>query len=128
MPAEGDGQVKLQLAINTAQYGRTFEDRTHRFAIRKRPAEMEGKVIYNLEVKGKRGNIVQTFPGTEYEFSPQRLYLRQNDDYVHFQWTGSNTNPNNNAGQGRQGSDRSNIVLMEAKRYDEPQPTDVVNK
>jgi hypothetical protein len=128
MPAEGDGQVKLQLAINTAQYGRTFEDRTHRFAVRKRPAELEGKNIYNLEVKGKRGNIVQTFPGTEYEFSPQRLYLRQNDDYVHFQWTGSNTNPNNNAGQGRQGSDRSNIVLMEAKRYDEPQPTDVVNK
>ena len=27
-------------------------------------------------------------------------------------WTGSNTNPNNNDGQGRAGTDRSNIVLL----------------
>ena len=32
--------------------------------------------------------------------------------YVHPQWTGSNTNPNNNAGQGLRGSDRSNIVQL----------------
>jgi len=33
-------------------------------------------------------------------------------DFIHFQWTGSNTNPNNNAGQGTQGTDRSNIILL----------------
>jgi hypothetical protein len=41
-------------------------------------------------------------------------------DYVHFQWTGSNTNPDNNAGQGRQGSDRHNVVALRAKNYEEP--------
>jgi hypothetical protein len=69
---------------------------------------------------------VQTYPGTEYEFVPQRLQLKRDDDFVHFQWTGSNTNPNNNAGQGRQGSDRSNIVMLRSKQYDEPQATDAV--
>jgi hypothetical protein len=31
-------------------------------------------------------------------------------DFIHFQWTGSNANPQNNDGQGAAGSDRSNIV------------------
>ena len=34
-------------------------------------------------------------------------------------WTGSNTNPNNNAGQGRAGTDRSNIVLLRDTTYTE---------
>jgi len=33
-------------------------------------------------------------------------------DWIHFQWTGSNTNPGNNAGQGTAGTDRSNIVML----------------
>src|SRR5690349_18821919 len=33
-------------------------------------------------------------------------------EFVHFQWTGSNTNPNNNAGQGTQGTDRSNMIIL----------------
>jgi hypothetical protein len=33
-------------------------------------------------------------------------------EFIHFQWTGSNTNPNNNAGQGAQGTDRSNVILL----------------
>ena len=37
-------------------------------------------------------------------------------------WTGSNTNPNNNDGQGRAGSDRSNIVLLRDQNYDEGMP------
>ena len=32
--------------------------------------------------------------------------------YVIYRWTGSNTNPNNNDGQGRAGTDRSNLVLQ----------------
>jgi len=42
--------------------------------------------------------------------------------YVHFQWTGSNTNPNNNAGQGRAGSDRHNVLASRMANYFENQP------
>lgn len=34
-------------------------------------------------------------------------------------WTGSNSNPNNNDGQGRAGTDRSNVVLQKAASYNE---------
>ena len=37
-------------------------------------------------------------------------------------WTGSNTNPNNNDGQGQAGSDRSNIVLLSAQNFGEGTP------
>jgi len=39
---------------------------------------------------------------------------------VHFQWTGSNSNPDNNAGQGRQGTDRHNVVASKASNYWKP--------
>ncbi|XP_033116568.1 protein DD3-3-like [Anneissia japonica] len=109
--AGGNTDFQLRLAINTAQYGRTFQDRSHTFAIRKRPESMDGANIYNLNVRGKRGNIVQVYPATEYDFTPNDLEV-QPGDYVHFQWTGSNTNPNNNDGQGLQGTDRSNVVPL----------------
>ncbi len=43
-----------------------------------------------------------------------------------FRWTGSNTNPNNNDGQGRAGTDRSNVVLQRSQFY--PEGTGVQNK
>ncbi|XP_047136229.1 protein DD3-3 isoform X1 [Hydra vulgaris] len=113
-----DGKLQLRIAINTAQYGRTFQDRSHRFAIRPRPAEYKNSNIYNLNVRGKRGNIVQVFPAVEYDFVPSRLTLSASDA-IHIQWTGSNTNPNNNAGQGTAGTDRSNIILLKDKNYPE---------
>ncbi|XP_065192631.1 protein DD3-3-like [Sycon ciliatum] len=110
--------MPLRLAINTNQFSRTFQDRTHAFAVRPRPAELKEAVIHNVQVRGKRGNIVQTYPGVEYDFAPNRLEMAS-DEYIHFQWTGSNTNPNNNAGQGKQGTDRHNVVMLEEPRYEE---------
>ena len=39
---------------------------------------------------------------------------------VNFQWTGSNTNPNGNEGQGRAGSDRSNMVQINSRVLNVP--------
>jgi len=118
------GEAKLQLNINTNQFGRTFQDRSHRFALRANSEECSSTVTHNLQVRGKRGNVVQTYPGMEYDFVPEHLKVAVNE-CVHIQWTGSNTNPNNNAGQGRQGTDRHNIVELRAPNYNENQPVTI---
>jgi len=113
----GDKQ-KLKLAINTAQFGRTFQDRSHVFELLPRPGGTEGKKIINLNVRGKRGNIVQCYPAVEYDFIPNHLRI-STSDLVHIQWTGSNTHNNGgnggdgqagDDGQGKGGTDRSNLV------------------
>uniref|UniRef100_F6TGA3 Self-marker protein n=1 Tax=Ciona intestinalis TaxID=7719 RepID=F6TGA3_CIOIN len=110
----GLDKLKLRLALATQQYGRTFQDRSHTFAIRPRPPGVpEGATIDNVNVRGKRGNIVQVYPGVEYDFVPNTVQLTSGG-YAHIQWTGSDSNPNNNDGQGRQGTDRSNMVMIKA--------------
>lgn len=108
----------LRLNINTAQFGRTFQDRSHVFQIRKRPSSLpcglrtnDACNIYNLNVRGRRGNIQQTYPAVEYDFVPPNLQVSRND-YLHIQWTGSDANDQNNAGNGRTGTDRNNIVII----------------
>lgn len=89
---------ELRLAQNPAQFSRVFEDRTHMFKIIARPPGIADVTpIYNLNVRGRRGNIQQTYPAVEYDFTPPNLVVEQNS-YIHFQWTGSDSNPNN-AGQ-----------------------------
>jgi len=120
----------LRLALNTNQYGRTFQDRTHVYELQARTAAMEGKILHNLNVRGKRGNIVQVYPAVEYDFIPNRATISE-DDLVHLQWTGSNTHNNGpnggdgqtgDAGEGRRGTDRSNLVetLGEVENYPVP--------
>lgn len=136
----GASNQALRLAINTAQFGRTFQDRSHVFRLLPRPTGTQARpafsagavtaagpnffagcnTLYNLNVRGKRGNIVQTFPAVEYDFYPNQLHVTT-DDCVHVQWTGSNTHNNGNpagdgqagdAGEGRDGTDRHNFVEM----------------
>jgi hypothetical protein len=61
-----------------------FLCRSHTFAIRERPAELEGSKIHNLNVRGKRGNIVQVYPGVEYDFVPNVLVM-STGEYLHIQ-------------------------------------------
>jgi len=111
----------LQLAMNTDQFGRTFEDRSHVFHIKPRSGSNVPNAarVFNLNVRGKRGNIVETYPATEYDFVPERLYVRVGD-YIHFQWTGCDTNPAGNAGEGTDQTDRSNCVQIASHDANSP--------
>lgn len=94
----GANNVPLRLAINTAQYGRTFQDRSHVFLLEPRKRKRGSRIknanipdnlnIYNVNVRGKRGNIVQVYPAVEYDFFPTHLQINGDKDAVHIQWTG----------------------------------------
>jgi len=58
--------------------------RSFLFAVRPRPSGTDAKNIHNLNVRGKRGNIVQVFPSVEYDFVPNNLEAASGD-YIHFQ-------------------------------------------
>merc|ERR1719184_221038 len=88
--------------------------------------------IINVSVQGKLGNIVQTFPAVEYDFYPKTVETYVGD-CIAMQWTGSNTHNNGNpagdgqagdAGEGRGGSDRSNLIQIMDKNSTYPAPFD----
>ena len=83
----------LGLPLNTDRLGRVHQDRSYSFSIKAAPVagDCVGKPIHNLNVRGKRGNFVQTFPALEYDFTPKRLKVGTGD-CVHVQWTGSDYN------------------------------------
>jgi len=111
-PTLAQDDLNMTMALDTTQFGRTFQDRSHVFHIRPRPAGISLlQRIFNVNVRGKRGNIVQAYPATEYDFVPTFFVGRQGD-YIHFQWTGCDTNPAGNAGEGTAGTDRSNMVQL----------------
>ena len=117
--------IELDLAINTAQVARTFQDRSHNFILMPRTSDGVDIVpddlnIENMGVRGKRGNIVQTFPAVEYDFIPQNLVVEESTA-VHMQWVGSNSNPRGNDGEGTRGTDRNNIVSTDAINWSFPQ-------
>ena len=113
--------LPVRLAIHTDQYGRTFQDRSYVFVVARRPASLAGAVIHNLGVRGKRGNIAQVRNCVEYDFVPSPLVV-QVGDYVHVQWAGSDYNPLGTAGEGRAGTDRSNLVHVLTSDANVPVP------
>lgn len=142
--AEENNEMFVSLAVNTNQYARTFQDRSYKFAIKKRPSSptaasdntdraqtpaiSEDTVIYNVNVRGKRGNIVQTYPAVEYDFIPNSIAANEGD-LIHFQWTGSDYNPRRGCNDAEGGppdpnnfissdndnsrADRSNLIFMD---------------
>lgn len=135
------GSMFVKLKVNTNQYGRTFQDRSYVFSIKPLPttssaadpkadtppidhkaikkAIQNGGKIYNVNVRGKRGNIVQVYPSVEYDFVPNALALDTND-MVHFQWTGSDYNPRRGCNDATGGPPDLNTYFTDANANQNP--------
>lgn len=118
----------MELALNTNQYGRTFQDRSHVFGIKQRDTTTQfpiAQTIHNVNVIGKRGHITQSYPSPTYTFSPKELHIKKGD-WVHFQWEGANTYPDDYFGGGSPNKDRTNLAQIAHMKSDIPLPLDQV--
>jgi len=92
----------LQLALNTNQVARTFQDRSYVFYIKPADPANNGFKVLNINVRGKRGNIVQTYPSVEYDFIPNNKVVTPQTKLA-FQWVGSDYNPRRGCNDGEGG-------------------------
>ena len=99
--------VKLELNVQTNQYGRTFQDRSHVFRITGQQTDENN--VYDLSISGKRGNSVQVYPSVAYSFTPRDLFIGKNDK-INLHWTGSQTNNRRNDGRGKEKHDLHSIT------------------
>ena len=81
----------------------------------KHPCRKSFKVAFNSFKMSFNYFSLQVYPSVEYDFVPQDLTV-ETGDYLHFQWTGSDANPQGNTGNGRQGTDRSNLVQLSSRQ------------
>ena len=90
----------------------------------KKPSGVSG-TIWNVNTRGRRGNIVQAYPAVEYGFYPSEVTAEQGSR-LHFQFHGSDFNQarNPNNAEGWQYSDRTNLVQMQDSNYQFPMDWD----
>merc|ERR1712038_1938719 len=96
----------VELALNTNQVARTFQDRSYIFYVRRRVTE-PNKILWNVNVRGKRGNIVQCYPSVEYNLIPDNIEFPDEaaaaNTVLQFQWTGTDYNPRRGCNDGEGG-------------------------
>eukprot|EP00735_Rhodelphis_limneticus_P006006 TRINITY_DN181_c0_g1::TRINITY_DN181_c0_g1_i1::g.14269::m.14269 TRINITY_DN181_c0_g1::TRINITY_DN181_c0_g1_i1::g.14269 ORF type:complete len:810 (-),score=320.10,sp/Q58A42/DD3_DICDI/29.20/3e-76,SKG6/PF08693.5/0.019 TRINITY_DN181_c0_g1_i1:435-2864(-) len=127
-------QSLLSMAVNSNQLSRTFQDRSYMFNIEEMnyfPNELaagkkvkhpcSGKKVHVLGVRGKRGNIVQTFPAVEHDFVPQSLEVEEGD-CINFNWCLTDNDPprGTNNGEGTESTGRANVVQLDNQAYTTP--------
>jgi len=116
--SQGSGTPRLSVALNTNQAGRTFQDRSYVFRVVSKPTTSSCNTIYNLNNRGRRGNIVQSYPSVEYDFVPNDLTVRQGDCIdIQFQGSDFNAARNPNNAEGWRYSDRMNMVEVANDNY-----------
>lgn len=101
----------VQLALNTNQVARTFQDRSYVFYVVPQKGARTGEQVVNVNIRGKRGNIVQTYPAVEYDFIPNTLEavacganaVNCKNTVMAVQWTGSDYNPRRGCNDGEGG-------------------------
>jgi len=131
-----DNSRSLHLALpqrHSSQNKVVYQDRSHIFKLLTRPSQIpQDQTLHNIVIRGKRGNIVQTYPAVEYDFCPNNLKI-ENGDAIQFQWTGSNTHNNQgesdgqagDAGEGQGGTDRSNMIQLYYNKVNFPSPSEM---
>lgn len=120
------GIVVTQQAFALNQFGRTFEDRSHVMLgldSSKEPvvaaALAAGKKVLNINVMGEGGNLAQTYPKVQLQFS-QSQYNAQPGDVAVVQWTLSDRLPtlNSDVPGAKQSQDTANFVMLANPTYD----------